>query len=101
MNPNQKKEAARAVQDLENIAKLRKFPPFTDYYQRRLVGEIQRLRDSILHDRELNKDRLWEERLKFLQAYDILALTAQDEASCRSMLDALPREEEPEATEER
>ncbi|SRR6266404_2073105 len=94
----EKKEGARAVQTLQDIRKLRKDPVFQRYFEARVVKEVQRLREIILTDRELDKDSLWNARLKFFAAFDTSKIMLQDEAACRAMLDAMPIDPDEEET---
>lgn len=80
----------RAVNDLEAIERLQKNEDFTGYFMRRVLGEVERSREKVLHDRSLKKDDLYEERLRYLAALDTSQLMAKDVAACRSTLGPVP-----------
>jgi hypothetical protein len=92
MKADERKAGALAAQDLEDIRTLKKSPAWSRYWERVVVGEVQRLRERILTDRKLTKDELWEERLKFFAQLDLSQRILQDEAACRSIIEGLPRE---------
>ncbi len=82
------KSRALASRDLEDIEALRKFPPFTRMFGRRITEELEKLRNDLLYNRELTPETLWEKRLKFLAHYDVAMLLFQDETACRSVIGA-------------
>jgi hypothetical protein len=76
----------RAVQDLEDIEKLKKTPAYTRYFERRVLEELEKRREKVLHDRQLSKDELWEARLLYLAARDTATMMASEEAACRNVI---------------
>lgn len=88
------KQRALASRDVEDIESLRKTPAFQRYFERRVLGELNRHRDVLLYEKNLTKDQLWEARLKFDAAYDLSIMLLQDEAACRRLI--IPSQDEDE-----
>lgn len=79
-------EKARAVQDLEDIAALRKLPAFGRYFARRVLGQMETSREKVLHDKKLTPQGLYEERLRYLAFRETVEILAGDEAGCRNII---------------
>ncbi len=92
MKKSERKEGARAAEDLEAIRALKKSPHWRNYWERVVMGEVRRLCDKILTDEKLTKDELWEVRLEYFAALKNAKRIGQDEAACRSIIEQLPRE---------
>lgn len=82
----------RAAQDLEDIERLRKNPHFIRYFERRVLEELDKRREKVLHDRKLTKDQLWEERLLYLAARDMSTMLVGEEAACRNVIGVSDKE---------
>lgn len=80
------KSKQRAQQDIEDIERLKKTPAFTRYFERRLLEELSKRREKVLHDKQLTKDQLWEERLLYLAMKDVSTMLVGEEAACRNII---------------
>ena len=77
---------ALASQDLEDIESLKSNPAFQRYFERRILGQLAALRETVLHDIKLDRDTLWEARLKYLATLEVSIILLQDESACKRML---------------
>lgn len=78
---------SRAAQDLNDIAALRKTEAWPRYYERRMAEELEKLRETVLHDSKLDAAGLFLARERYLEARRFSHLVAQDEAACKNLLE--------------
>lgn len=91
---------AYAAQDLEDISKLQKFPPFQRYFARRIVAERDKAAAKVLQGAKLPAQELHDALIVHNTLNDIAQMIGQDEAGAKNVLGATTSSDEDENVSE-
>lgn len=88
----QSRARALATRDIEDIDVLRKNPVFARYFERRVLGELEKARNELLYGKNIDRDALWKAKVRFDAAYELSMMMIKDEAACRNLVSNEPGE---------
>lgn len=81
------KAREQASQDLANIAALKKFAPFNDYFMRRLRMKLESASRRVLYETGISPEEREAERLRVITLDEVLKMMAVDERISRGIVE--------------